>query len=600
MKKMKMLSLFALLLIALFTFVGCNDDSTKNSDGEDSKGGGGEEDGVYSLDNFNQTKENKSEAIDGGEATVALVSQTAFDGVLSPLFYSMAIDSSIMEWFTDPLLEMDENFSYTQDGAATYELDDDKKVWTITIRDNVNWHDGVPVTADDVEYTYYLLGDPDYEGTRYNSTISNVKGMEEYKAGNTDSISGIKVIDDKTIEITLLEASPFLLIWDAPIPKHVFGDMDIDEIAESPEVRQNPIGFGPFKVDHIVPGESVVLKKNEDYWRGEVTLDQVTLKIVNSSSIVNEIKTGGVDIAGFPVDQYSDNDDLTNIEVLADAGTTTTFIGFRLGTVDEDTDEVIPDPTMKMADVELRKAMWHALDTQLIADEYYYGLVDRGTTLIPPYHRGFHDDSNQGLEYDPEKANQILDDAGYEWKDGEEYRTDPDGEELEITFTSYEGGDSVEPIVEFYLQSWEEIGLNVQLLNGRLLELNSFYDMLYAPSGDEFDMYQAQVVVGSNPDPANHRGPTSYLNFARWQSDEGNELLEKGRSAEAFDTDWLIDVYNDWQELMVEQVPEFPTVTSANLTAVNERIVNYTVDPAEKIYLYELGVTQDKPVVDGE
>jgi len=254
---------------------------------------------------------------------------------------------------------------------------------------------------------------------------------------------------------------------------------------------------------------------------------------------------------------------------------------------------------MKMADVELRKAMWHALDTQLVADQYYHGLVNRGTTLIPPYHRDFHDESNPGLEYDPDKANEILDAAGYEWAEGEKYRTDPDGEELEIIFASYQGSDTAEPIVEFYRQSWADIGLNVQLLDGRLHELNSFYDMLYAPSGDKFDIYQGQIVVGSNPDPANHRGPTSYLNFSRYQSDESNELLEKGRSAEAFDTDWLIDVYNEWQQLMVDEVPEFPTVTSASLMAINNRIVNYSVDPAEKIYYYQLGVTQEEPFIDG-
>lgn len=606
MNKKRLLFLLIISFVTVFIIAGCSDDApTTSSDPADSNDSGGgisnpqAVDGAYSIDDFSPTKTNLGESIEGGEITVGLISETAFEGTLNWLFYSMAIDSTIMDWFSEPILEMDDSFAYTQDGAATFELDDDNLVWTITIRDNVNWHDGEPVKAEDIEFSYYVLGDPDYQGTRYTAMIQNVEGIEEYKNGEADSISGIEVIDEKTIQITLLEANPFLLIWDRPIPKHVFGDMNVNEMAESAATRENPIGFGPFKVDNIVPGESVVLKKNEDYWRGEPNLDQVTLKIVSSSSVVQEIKTGGVDIAGIPVDQYPDNDNMTNVEVLADAGATTTFIGFRLGTVDPDTGEVQPDPNAKMADVELRKAMWHAVDTQLVADNYYHGLMQRGTTLVPPYHRNFHDDTNPGLEYDPDKANEILDAAGYEWREGEDFRRDPNGEELEIIFASYQGGDTAEPIVNFYRQSWAEVGLNVELLDGRLHELNTFYDMLFANDGDRFDMYQGQIVVGSNPDPGNHRGPTSYLNFSRYKSDEGLELLEKMRSPQAFDTDWLVGVFNEWQQLLIDDVPEFPTVTSVSLMAINNRIVNYTLDPAEKIYLYQLGVTQDTPIIDG-
>lgn len=595
MDKRKFLLVLTITLVALLTLIGCNNES-KNDQNEDEA----ETDKAYSLDDFDQTKTNNGEAMDGGAITVALGSESPFEGTLNPLFYTMALDSQIIDWFEESLLEMDENFKYTQDGAATFELDDEKLVWTITIRDNVNWHDGEPVKAEDLELAYYTLGHPDYVGTRFDAGTENVEGIKEYQNGETESISGIKVIDEKTIEITLVEANPFLLIWGSPLPKHIFGDMDINDIPESSEVRENPIGFGPFKVDHIVPGESIVLKRNEDYWRGEVALDEVTLKVINSTSIIHEIKSGGVDISGIPVDQYVDNDDMSNVEILADAGSTTTFIGFRLGTADEETGEVMPDPDMKMGDVELRRAMWHALDNQLVADEYYHGLAEKGTTIIPPFHREFHDESNPGLEYDMDKANEILDDAGYEWSEGEEFRTDPDGEELEIIFAAYQGGETAEPIVEYYRQSWAEVGLNVNLLDNRLHDINTFYDMLQAPSEDEFDIYIAQIVVGNNPDPGRYRGPTAPLNFSRWQSDESNKLLEAGRSSEAFDTDWILDVYNEWQQLMVETVPEFPTINSVSMMAINDRVHNYTLDPAEKIYLYQLEVTQEKPLVDDE
>ena len=67
------------------------------------------------------------------------------------------------------------------------------------------------------------------------------------------------------------------------------------DISSSPEVRQKPIGFGPFKVDTIVPGESVTYTKNEDYWRGAPKLDKVTLKVINPNVVVQSLEKGEVD-----------------------------------------------------------------------------------------------------------------------------------------------------------------------------------------------------------------------------------------------------------------------------------------------------------------
>src|SRR5699024_3755528 len=105
----------------------------------------------------------------------------------------------------------------------------------------------------------------------------------EYHDGEADSISGIEVIDDQTLEITYDKPTPSLLaggIWPYALAKHIFGDMEVADISSSDEVRKNPIGIGPFKVTSITPGESVTYEKNEDYWQGEPKLDEVTLRVV--------------------------------------------------------------------------------------------------------------------------------------------------------------------------------------------------------------------------------------------------------------------------------------------------------------------------------
>src|SRR5690625_6570885 len=122
---------------------------------------------------------------------------------------------------------------------------------------------------------------------------------------------------------------------------------------------------------------------------------------------------------------------MSNVEYLAEIDLYYAYIGFKLGTWDADEGEVATDiEGSKMGDVKLRTAMAHALDTDAVGEKLYHGLRWNATTFIPPSHPEFHDEDNPGHVYDVDKANEILDDAGYEWVDGEDYRTDPDGNEL--------------------------------------------------------------------------------------------------------------------------------------------------------------------------
>ena len=492
---------------------------------------------------------------------------------------------------------------YTNDGAATYEISEDGHVFTFTIGDNVNWHDGEPVTAEDWLFAHEVIGHPDYDGPRYGSDFTNIEGMEEYHAGEADTISGIKVIDDKTLEITYIQATPSLVtgsIWTYPLAKHIFGDMEVAEMSASPEVRENPIGFGPFKVESIVPGESVTMVKNEDYWRGEPNLDGVTVKVINPNVVVQELESGGVDtVSAFQVDQYPDNAEMSNVEYLGRIDRSYSYIGFKLGTWDKENGEVVTDPEAKMADVNLRKAMWHAVDNTTVGERFYNGLRWNATTLIPPSHPEFHDDSNAGVSYDPEAAKQLLDEAGYVDVDGDNFRENPDGEELVINFASMSGGEVAEPLAQYYIQAWEQVGLNVQLLDGRLQEFNSFYDRVGQNGDDDpaVDIYSAAWGVGIDVDPRGLYGRDAIFNFSRYSSDKNDELLAAGVSEDAFELENRQKVYNEWQQFMIDEVPVFPTLYRSELVPVNNRVHNYYIGDGTNMYRYDIAVTQEEPIV---
>lgn len=600
---------FTIMLVFILALAACGGDGGNGSDDDasdsdsNSDSDAKSEDDLYSPEDFEPTKTNEGEAIEGGSLSFGLVSDTAFDGTFNYNFYSGDPDVQVLDWFDEGLIGMDENYTYTQDGAATFE-EEEGRIFTFTINDDVNWHDGEPLTAEDWQFAYEVIGHPDYDGIRYGSDFTGIEGMDEYHAGETDDISGVKVIDDKVLEITYKESHPSLLtggIWPYALAKHIFGDMDVADISSSKELRENPVGIGPFKVDSVTPGESVVYSKNEDYWRGEPNLDEVVLKVINPDVVVQALESGEVDmINDFPAGQFPDNAEMSNVEYLADIDLYYSYVGFKLGDWDAEEKEVATDlEGSKMGDVKLRTAMAKAIDMNAVGEQLYNGLRWKATTFIPPSHPEFHDEDNPGHEYDVDKANEILDEAGYELADGEDYRTDPDGEELVMNFASMSGDEIAEPLADYYIQSWEEVGLNVQLLEGKLHEFNSFYERVGETGEDdpEIDIYSGAWGVGSDVDPRGLYGRDAMFNFSRYSSEENDELLEDGVSEEAFDLEYRQEVYNDWQQLMIDEVPVIPALYALEIVPVNNRVVNWTLDDAEDMYRYEVGVTQDEAMV---
>lgn len=634
---------FAMMLVLLLALVACSEDSNVNGNNngnnddnadaaennDDNNGGDGaaftnpqaDEDGMYDVEDFPSAAANTEEGIDGGDLTYAIVSDSPFAGTLNRNFYSGTYDDEILEWIDESLLSIDEDFIFTDDGIASFEYDEDEKTITFEIEEGVKWSDGEELTADDWKLAYEVIAHPGYDGPRYDSTLQNVVGMKEYhddvegneddgyetiaeyREEHDDTVSGVEVIDDHTLKVTYEEFTPSLLaggIWTYAMPTHIFEDMPVEDMDSSDEVRKNPVGLGPYKVESIVEGESVVLSPNEHYWRGEPGLDEVTLKVVADANVVQELENGSVDIASFPSDKYPDNDDMSNVQFLGRVDLSYTYIGFKLGTWDKENGEVAPDPDMKMSDHDLREAMWYAVDNDAVGEQFYNGLRWNGNTLIPPSHVNFHADDVEAPTYDPDKANEILDEAGYEWADGEDYRTDKDGEELVINFASMDGGDIAEPLAKYYIQAWEEVGLNVELLDGRLQEFEVFYDRVGETGDDdeEVDIYQGAWGVASDVDPSGLYGPEAIFNFPRYQSDENDELLEEGLSVDSFDLEHRQDVYKEWQELMVEDIPVFPTLYRSGLVAVNKRVSNYDIAYGTDVELYELGVTEEESAVD--
>lgn len=520
---------------------------------------------------------NHGKAIEGGHLNYGLVSDSPFEGLLNWAFFQSMYDAAILGLFDEPLLSTDENNVFNQDGAATYEMSRDNKTITLAIREHVNWHDGYPVTGKDLEFAYLTIGHPKYKGVRYDSLFQMIEGMEEYHAEKADRISGIKV-DGKKISITFKEATPAILtgLWTYPLHKRYLGDVPLKKLESSDKIRKNPIGFGPFKVKKIVQGEAVELEAYDYYWKGKPKLDGITLSVVNSTIAAKALESGKIDVAELSSDFYEGVKGLKNIQLLGKVDSAYTYIGFKLGHYDLDKKESVMNNN-KLSDKRVRQAIGYAINNDEVGQALYKGLRFRANTVIPPSFPNYHNSSITGYTYNPEKAKSLLDEAGYVDKNGDGLREDPNGNEFVLNFASMTGSDSVEVLSQYYIQQWREVGLNVELLEGRLHEFNSFYERVQNDDKD-IDMYQAAWGTGTDPDPSGIWARDAAFNYPRWVNRQNEELLRKGISPAAFDESYRVDIYNQWQALVNEEAPVIPTLFRYTLLGVNKRVKDLPFD----------------------
>ncbi|MFC6465584.1 oligopeptide ABC transporter substrate-binding protein [Marinilactibacillus sp. GCM10026970] len=593
MSNKKRYSLLASSAAVAFVLAACGGGSSDNTETDTGTGNGGTDSATEGDDaeggplTFETRVENDGEAIEGGTMSIGYVSDSPFTGIFSWELYSGNPDFQVMQYTMGELVGSDENYQIDDSGAATMELDEEANTVTLTVKDGITWHDGEPLTADDILFAHEIIADPDYAGVRYTSDLQNIVGIDEYKTGAADSISGMTLSDDEmTLTIQYQEVGVQMLqagggVWTYAAPRHYLGEIPVADLESAPEVRERPLGYGPFKVDNIVPGESVSYSRYEDYWRGTPILDGIELQTVPTSTAVAAMENAQFDLfISMPTDQYDTFADLPGYSVVGRDENSYTYIGFKLGEWQEaDGDEPaknVYNPDAKMADVNLRQAMAYAIDNDAVGERFYQGLRRRATSPIIPNFSDYFNEDVEGYPFDVDEANRILDEAGYELAEGEEYRTTPEGEELVINFASMSGGDVAEPIAEYYIQSWARIGLNVQLLEGRLHEFNSFYDRVEADD-PQIDIYQGAWGTGTDPTPDGLYGETAPFNYTRWVTDENTEYMEQMLSKEGFDTEWRAGVFNEWQEYFMEELPIIPTLFRTEVFPVNNRVGAYDV-----------------------
>ena len=588
----KLSKIVALCLATSFLFTACGNSNNKSKTNQEEK----KEVGVQD----NLVIENEGTPVENATLKIAYVSDSPFTGIFHYAYATNSSDLEILTYCAGGTFKVDENFKLINGGGADLEFKPEEKKVIITINEKYTWNDGTPVTSADFLEYYKIVAHKDYTGVRFDDEMRNVVGIDEYHDGKAKDISGFKTLSDKKFEINFKTFNPGIL-WGGgipyePVPSHKLKDIPVKEQEAHDITRKNPLSPGPYYIKEIIPGQQVVFEANPYYYKGQPKVKTVVWKVVPSAQIVAALQAGEYDITvALNADLYNKVKDLKNIKVGVQDDLSYTYIGFKLGKWDKEKGEVVTDPNAKMADVKLRKAMAYAIDNNLVGTKFYEGLRRNATQLMIPAFKEYYDESLKGYTIDLEKAKQLLDEAGYKDVNGDGIREDKNGQPFKINFASMSGGATAEPIAQYYMQQWKSIGLDVQLTNGRLIEINSFYEKVQADD-PEIDVYQAAWGTGSNPNPTAFYGRNAAFNFPRYATPELDAILAKINSVEAVDKDYRSKAYKEFANYMFENVPVVPTLFRKSIVAVNNRVKKWDITPGNNFTIFDVELTAEEPI----
>ncbi|WP_067140055.1 ABC transporter substrate-binding protein [Oceanivirga salmonicida] len=542
------------------------------------------------------------EAIKGGTLKVAIVSDTPFKAIFSPVLWTESTDFELSRRIHPEIFWKNADFDLIDGGYANMKLDVDNKVIIVTLREGLKWSDGHPLTVDDLIYAYELIGHKDYTGVRYNDGMRNVVGMEEYRKGLAKTIEGLEKVSDTELRVHVKEAQPEILrggggLYAQFVPKHYLKDIAIQDLESSDEVRLKPLSYGPYKITQIIPGESVEYVPNEYYYDKEhmPMVESLVIKILPSSSVVKSMEVGEFDTyIGVAAASYKLYKDFDNLVVLGSPSVSYTYVGFNLGHWDDKKKENVVDPDKKMADIRLRKAMAYSLNVREITQQFYEGLREKANSPVPPIFSSYHD-SKPRYEYDLEKANALLDEAGYKDIDGDGIREDKNGKPFVIEM-AFGISEISEELSKKFMQDWAKVGLKVELATGRLMG-NNFFPTIQSNKG--YDIYIAAWTVGTILDFSEFYGRKARFNFARIASEKNDELIAKTSSLEAAkDLEYRKQAILEWQDNYMENELGFlPIMFGYVLSPINKRYkeVSTTNDDREAANFID-ALTQTEPL----
>jgi peptide/nickel transport system substrate-binding protein len=489
------------------------------------------------------TADDTAEAVEGGTLVVAISSDP---GALNPAITTSGAVHTAAETFFNGLVALDEQGSPVPELAEDWEISEDGREYTFTLRDDVTWHDGEPFTAEDVVFTF-------------EDVLLEFHARTAASLGS--ALESVEATDDHTVVFRFTEAYAPLLqqlnVTEAPIlPQHVYGDGDI----ETHEANTAPVGTGPFVFESYTEGSEIRATANEDYFKDGPDLDALVMRIIpDEGSQLLALESGEVDflwgVPGAEIERLEADDAI-------ELGTTPSNPGGSncIMTISFNLDRPITGTP------EVRRAIGHALDRERFVEQVLFG---QGQVAEAPISSGIpwaHAPEVDLPTYDVAEAERLLDEA--DWSEGDDGVRMRDGERLAIDFVHFP---TFAKYGELVREQLGEIGIEVDL---EALEPPVFASTVFGE--DDFDTNVISYCNGPDPEIGVRRmydsaliGDVPFTNAAHYDNPEVDALLEE--ASQTVDPEDRSPIYAELQRIVAEDLPYLWLVETVGTRAWSSR-----------------------------
>lgn len=470
---------------------------------------------------------------------------------LNQLTATDAYASRINNLLFNSLIERDnETLEWKPKMAKSWEVSEDKLTFTFHLREDLKWHDGKPVTAEDVVYTYKKIMDETVDAPHlrvYYKDIAEVEKSDDYTVRFTYNKPYFKALE---------------FVGGIPIiPKHIFDDGS--DFNNHPASR-SPIGNGPYRFVEWKTGKHILLERNPDYWDKEhiPEIKRIRFKIIPDDTIsLQVLKKGELDLGGIRPIQWvrQTGDEKFNKHFIKHKYFTPSYryIGWNLR-------------RPYFQDKQVRKALAHLINRQAIVEKLEYGLgkITTGPFWVFGYE---YNPDIKPIPYDPETAKKLLTEAGWVDQDGDGIR-EKDGQKFAFTFLIPAGADFYTRLATIMKKDFEEAGIQMDI---RTMEWATFVQHLNAR---EFDAVSLAWSFGFDEDPYQvwHSSQADKgSNFVGFTNGEADQIMEQAR--ETFEKEPRAELYHRLHEIIAEEQPYAFLYTGPALLVRDKRFENVKV-----------------------
>tara|TARA_B100000949_G_scaffold2750_2_gene2476 strand:- start:4069 stop:5745 length:1677 start_codon:yes stop_codon:yes gene_type:complete len=451
---------------------------------------------------------------------------------LDPHLTSDTTSSGVVVEIFGGLVTFDTDLNLVPDLAESFEISADSLTYTFVIRDTAVFHSGKPVTSSDIKWSLERAANPDTASPVAETYLGDIIGVEDVLNGVTDKISGVAVIDDKTIQIKIDSPKAYFLQKLTYPTAYVLDRENVESGGRN--WTDDPNGTGPFKLIEYKIGERLILERHDSYHLGAAGLKRIQMNLAGGSSMAmyenDEIDITGVGL--FDLERIKDPSDPLHSDLLvANPSFSISYVGFNAQQPPFD-------------DPKFRQALNHAVNKELIAKEVLADLVVPAYGILPPGFPG-HNEKLDGLRYDPVLAKKLLSESAY---------ADPSSRPRIIVTIPGSGG-TPNLDLEVIINMWEdELGVEVEI---QQVEWATYLRDL---DRQKFQAYAGLGWEADYPDPQDFLDilfhSESENNNGAYSNAEVDSILEAARVE--VDVVKRMDLYRQAEESIVADAPWLP------------------------------------------